>query len=263
MKKKDKIYDSPEYKQIKEHLPEILKELERDKGLKQYQMPEGWNEDFERIYQAEHRKERIRNRILAGVCAAVILVIGAVHVGEHLELSSMVQADEIGKIHESVFEQGEYQYIVNGNTDEQEFLDDEMDEIIFKSKSTDALYNEIKQEIKMPFFRIGENSEFDVDEARYNKSYRMMNWRLTDSDEHTLYVNQQKAIDDTGNGSVSDAEIIGQVYNKNLDMEITIYQSTQDDSLKCNLIYDNATLVVISNMELDEFRLLVEKITYQ
>ena len=64
MKKKDKIYDSPEYKQIREHLPEILKEMERDKGLKQYQMPEGWNEDFERIYQAEHRKgndEKIQN----------------------------------------------------------------------------------------------------------------------------------------------------------------------------------------------------------
>ena len=57
MKKKDKIYDSPEYKQIREHLPEILKEMERDKGLKQYQMPEGWNEDFERIYQKERRKE--------------------------------------------------------------------------------------------------------------------------------------------------------------------------------------------------------------
>ena len=44
MKKRDKIYDSPEYKQIKEHLPEILKELERDKGLSQYQIPEEWNE---------------------------------------------------------------------------------------------------------------------------------------------------------------------------------------------------------------------------
>ena len=29
MKKKDKIYDSPEYKQIREHLPEILKEMEQ------------------------------------------------------------------------------------------------------------------------------------------------------------------------------------------------------------------------------------------
>ena len=31
-KLKDKIYDSPEYKQIREHLPEILKEMERDMG---------------------------------------------------------------------------------------------------------------------------------------------------------------------------------------------------------------------------------------
>ena len=118
MKKKDKIYDSPEYKQIREHLPEILKEMERDKGLKQYQMPEGWNEDFERIYQAEHRKERIRNRILAGACAAIILGIGAVHVGERLELTSMVQADDIGKTTENGFEDGNYQYSVNGNVEE-------------------------------------------------------------------------------------------------------------------------------------------------
>ena len=65
MKKRDKIYDSPEYKQIKEHLPEILKELERDKGLSQYQIPEEWNGDFERIYQKECRKEHIKRRILA------------------------------------------------------------------------------------------------------------------------------------------------------------------------------------------------------
>ena len=100
MKKRDKIYDSPEYKQIREHLPEILKEMERDKGLKQYQMPEGWNEDFERIYQKERRKEQIKRRILAGACAAVILTISAVHIGTHLEFTSVAQADDIGKTKE-------------------------------------------------------------------------------------------------------------------------------------------------------------------
>ena len=97
MKKRDKIYDSPEYKQIKEHLPEILKELERDKGLSQYQIPEDWNGDFERIYQKERRKEQIKRRILAGACAAVILTISAVHIGTHLEFTSVAQADDIGK----------------------------------------------------------------------------------------------------------------------------------------------------------------------
>ena len=98
MKKRDKIYDSPEYKQIKEHLPEILKELERDKGLSQYQIPEEWNGDFERIYQKECRKEHIKRRILAGACAAVILTISAVHIGTHLEFTSVAQADDIGTV---------------------------------------------------------------------------------------------------------------------------------------------------------------------
>ena len=97
MKKRDKIYDSPEYKQIKEHLPEILKELERDKGLSQYQIPEEWNGDFERIYQKECRKEHIKRRILAGACAAVILTISAVHIGTHLEFHRWLRRMILGK----------------------------------------------------------------------------------------------------------------------------------------------------------------------
>ncbi|RHS48430.1 hypothetical protein DW962_14915 [Blautia sp. AM46-5] len=97
MKKRDKIYDSPEYKQIKEHLPEILKELERDKGLSQYQIPEDWNGDFERIYQKERRKEQIKRRILAGACAAVILTISAVHIGTHLELHRWLRRMILGR----------------------------------------------------------------------------------------------------------------------------------------------------------------------
>ena len=133
MKKRDKIYDSPEYKQIKEHLPEILKELERDKGLSQYQIPEEWNGDFERIYQKECRKEHIKRRILAGACAAVILTISAVHIGTHLEFTSVAQADDIGKIHENVFEQGGYQYNTYGTVMEEENIG-ETDDIIFQDE---------------------------------------------------------------------------------------------------------------------------------
>lgn len=132
MKKRDKIYDSPEYKQIKEHLPEILKELERDKGLSQYQIPEDWNGDFERIYQKERRKEQIKRRILAGACAAVILTISAVHIGEHLEFTSVAQADDIGKTRENGFEDGKYQYSTYGNANEDDLTIADDTEIFLK-----------------------------------------------------------------------------------------------------------------------------------
>lgn len=265
MKKKDKIYDSPEYKQIREHLPEILKEMERDKGLKQYQMPEGWNEDFERIYQAEHRKERIRNRILAGACAAIILGIGAVHVGERLELTSMVQADDIGKTTENGFEDGEYQYSTYGNVEEDEeyVISEDENDLNFTCKSLDELYTQVKQETKAPIFIIKDITEpYTVENAFYSKLHRNFTYRieLKDTGEY-LYVNEQMQVDETGNGTVNEHKETT-IYLKNLEMETDIYRSARDDSLKCNIMYNNKTLVVVSNLPVEKFENIISDIEY-
>ena len=279
MKKKDKIYDSPEYKQIREHLPEILKEMERDKGLKQYQMPEGWNEDFERIYQAEHRKERIRNRILAGACAAIILGIGAVHVGERLELTSMVQADDIGKTTENEFEDGEYQYSTYGTVMEEE-NSGETDDIVFQEDDLVKVYNEIRAEVKRPIFEFGSIPDnCIVEEAIYNKTYRNISMRLNVDDTYVIHINQQKQIDDIGNGTVDEGTIdekddIGngtvdegtideKVRINALDTDAIIYKSAQDDSLKCKIVHDNTVLFVGSNLPKEEFIKLIEGLFYK
>lgn len=264
MKKKDKIYDSPEYKQIREHLPEILKEMERDKCLKQYQMPEGWNEDFERIYQAEHRKERIRNRILAGACAAIILGIGAVHVGERLELTSMVQADDIGKVREDEFQQGEYQYSLYGNSESENvgMLMEDTDEIMFSANSLEQLYKEIKEETKAPFFRIEYVPDgFEIKEATYNKIHRNINYRI-EWDKQYVNISQQMQVEDTGNGSINEKEK-KTVYCEALEQDITIYDSSQDNALNCSLYYDKTTLSIVSNLNIEEFEKIIQKISYK
>lgn len=262
MKKKDKIYDSPEYKQIREHLPEILKEMERDKGLKQYQMPEGWNEDFERIYQAEHRKERIRNCILAGACAAIILGIGAVHVGERLELTSMVQADDIGKIHENEFEQGDYQYNTYGNVNEEEMFSEDEDEIEFVCTDIDELYRQIKDATKAPVFMFTYIPEsYKADEAIYSKSHRTLSYRISNGDKY-IYITQQMEVDDTGNGAVNDIEK-DSVYVKGLDVNVTVYESAQDQSLKCSIVHNNNVLFVVSNLEIKEYEEIISSVKYQ
>lgn len=261
MKKKDKIYDSPEYKQIREHLPEILKELERDKGLKQYQMPEGWNDDFERIYQAEHRKERIRNRILAGACAAVILGIGAVHVGEHLELTSVAQADDIGKIHESGFEQGEYQYNTYGNEDENNMISVDEDDISFTCDSLQELYDQVKAETKAPIYVITNSLDgYTVKDAFYSNTHRNFSYRLERENKY-LYVIQQMQVDATGNGTINDYKETT-VHVEKLNIEADIYRSAQDNSLKCNIVYHNEVLSLVANMELEEYEDIISNLEY-
>lgn len=173
MKKRDKIYDSPEYKQIKEHLPEILKELERDKGLSQYQIPEEWNGDFERIYQKECRKEHIKRRILAGACAAVILTISAVHIGTHLEFTSVAQADDIGKTKENGFEDGNYQYNVyeNKTDDNNSMISADEDDMSFTCNSLQELYAQVKEETKSPIYMITNSlNEYSIKDVFYYKN---------------------------------------------------------------------------------------------
>ena len=264
MKKKDKIYDSPEYKQIREHLPEILKEMERDKGLKQYQMPEGWNEDFERIYQAEHRKERIRNRILAGACAAIILGIGAVHVGEHLELTSMVQADDIGKTTENGFEDEDYEYSISSNVGEEgdNLIADESDEITFEESDLQTLYENLKTETKAPIFWFTSlDGTSKVSSCMYNRIHRTISYRITVEDAY-VHVSQKKQIEETANGSVNDKESVEEIEVPNLNMKTVIYKSTQDNSYYCSLIYDNNIISIVSNMELDDYAKMIGGLEY-
>lgn len=63
-----------------------------------------------------------------------------------LELTSMVQADDIGKTTENGFEQGEYQYSLNGNTDDEndDLMIDSSNESIFEGNNLQELYENLK-----------------------------------------------------------------------------------------------------------------------
>ena len=263
MKKKDKIYDSPEYKQIKEHLPEILKELERDKGQEQYQIPEDWNGDFERIYQKERRKEHIKRRILIGACAAVVLTIGVVHIGERLEFTSVAQADDIAKIKENGFEDGEYQYKTYGNGVEEgdNSISVDEDDISFTCTSLQELYAQVKEETKAPIYVITRDlTGYVVKDAFYSKTHKNFSYRLVNGSKY-LYVTQQVQVDETGNGAINDHKETT-VHVKKLNLEADIYRSAQDNSLTCNIVYHNKVLSLVANMELEEYKEILCSLEY-
>lgn len=41
-----------------------------------------------------------------------------------------------------------------------------------------------------------------------------------------------------------------------------IYRSAQDNSLKCDIVYDNEILVVVANMELEEYEKVITSVEY-
>lgn len=266
MKKNDKIYDSPEYKEIKENLPEILKELESKSNLQEYQMPEGWNEDFERIFRDATRKERRRVHILSVACVIVLMIIGSFHIGEMLEGSSLVViADDIKKIHKTEIEQGDYEYSLYGNSEEEQWIGfEEDDEIVFSETILKDLNTEMKAELKIPFFTIHAELEdgYTIKDAIYNRIHRNLNYRIEWENEY-IYVSQQMQIEETGNGTIDKNHIAQEIYVEDLQENVPICFGAQDENLNCNIQHDKTVLFMTTNLPVEKFAKVVASIQYQ
>ena len=243
MKKKDKIYDSPEYKQIREHLPEILKEISNTDHRIQVYTQTNQGQSTARNFGISHAR---------------------VYVGERLELTSVAQADDIGKTTENGFEEGKYQYAVNGNAEENEdgLIIDGSDETTFEESNLKTLYEKLKVETKAPMIWLTEIADDSkVTYATYNKRYRAISYRVLEDDTY-IYVSQKKQIEETSDGVVNKTEFIQEVEVSDLNMKTNIYESTQDNSLYCNLSYDNNTISIVSNMNLESYIQLIEGLEY-
>lgn len=263
MKKRDKIYDSPEYKEIKEHLPEILEELENAKKSKEYQIPEEWNKDFKRIYRNERRKERICKTLMAAACCAAVLGAGIIFAGGNLEGGSVVQADDMKKTKKIGFEQGKYQYSLQSNVDQEEYFSEDEDDYTFVNTDPSKVYNEMKEKIRTPFFWIEKiPTNYSVEEAEYSRLHRSLSYRLVNEDKY-IYISQQMQVEDTGNGIVNEEELEDSVRIDSLNENAEIYRSPQDESLNCTIVYKNNVVFIMSNMELTEMKKIVSRIYYR
>lgn len=266
MKKNDKIYDSPEYKEIKENLPEILKELESKSNLQEYQMPEGWNEDFEKIFRDATRKERRRVHILSIACVIVLMIIGSFHIGEMLEGSSLVViADDIKKIHKTEIEQGDYEYSLYGNSEDEQLVGfEENDEIVFSETILENLNTEMKAALKIPFFTIHANLDdgYTIKDAIYNKIHRNLNYRI-EWEKYYIYVSQQMQVEETSKGTIDEISQVQEVYVENLQEMVPICSGAQDENLNCNIQHDKTVLFLTTNLPVEEFAEVVASIQYQ
>ena len=81
-------------------------------------------------------------------------------------------------------------------------------------------------------------------------------------DDTYIYVSQKIQIEETSDGVVNKTEFIQEVEVSDLNMKTNIYESTQDNSLYCNLSYDNNTISIVSNMNLESYIQLIEGLEY-
>ena len=163
------------------------------------------------------------------------------------------------------FENGNYQYSINGNVEENDdsLIIDDSEEITFAECNLKALYENLKTETKAPIFYFTSlDNDSLVSYTVYNKAHRTVSYRITVGDTY-VYVSQKKQIEGTSNGAVNKKELVQELELSRLNTKTDIYQSTQDESFYCSFVYDNNVLTIVSNMNLEDYKIMVEGIEYR
>lgn len=230
MSKKNIVTENEEFKYLEENFEEMMREMEKDKETHDYQIPQIWDYDFRKTIdetlkteQRKRSKKRMRNLSIAAGIAMVTLV------GVDRSLVA-VQGDGIKEVVEGVFEFEDKNVVTSGTVEETTIEETETYEIYFDTTSLEMAYEQIRGELKMPMFYVSYvPEEYKLTEVRYDKAYRFLNMKF-ENGENKIYLSQQQISDMKATGIAMDEKKCGSVLNENLQYEISIFQSEQDNT---------------------------------
>lgn len=263
MKKRNKIQDSPEFKYLEANFSDFVKEMEEDKESADMKLPDGWEQDFARTIDETldgNERKRRRNifKRIAGVAAAAVLVLG---VGNFTAES--VSGEGLLEMFMNQFTVGDKQHQTYGTNNEIEFdTDNEAEIMYFYGKTLEEVLNQIREETKSPIFYIPYIPDgFTVEEATYEKEYKMIYIKLVNEKEY-IYILQQKQIDNVGLGSIDGKDENTSIFNKNLNKEVVLYRGYQDDSWAVYTEMSHDLLTINALLSKEECIKIAENIEY-
>lgn len=265
MSRRKDVFNSPEYRHIEENLDDILKELEGDEETRNMTMPEEWDKDFREILEKvnEENRQRHRKKLRRTIAAAAaVLIVSVPLIG--LVGTETVEGDGILELIEKNIFMNNRRYDMTGTEDGELTIDlQELNEVTFSASTMQELNEEIDEEITHPFYRMNWIPEgFSIQEAVYNKKFESLNIDLSEGASY-IYISQQFIVDTAIQNSATERKKIGIVKNRNIGIDIDIYNSITDGYLYFSLSYDNARLDCYMNTSIENCELIAANLEFK
>lgn len=258
----DKIEDSEEFRYIEENFDKIMKELEEETDLQDYRIPEEWDREFRKTIEEtlmnEHKK-KIRNVVKAVSLAACIVLITFVG----LSVSTVkVQGNKITELFEKIFRLNGTQYTTYNTVDVDMETEEDPQDIYFSGTELGDVCEQIRAELKMPMFYLNYVPEgYIVENAVYNKTYDILNIDMTNGKEK-IYIMQQYHYDDMVVGAMNKDEEGIEIYNEDIQQNVIIYNSEQDNNLAFSVKVDHTFIAVRCAITMDDCKKVAENIEF-
>lgn len=271
MIRKQKIEDSPEFRYFEEHFDEMMEEMEKDSESQSFEIPEEWDRSFrktiEETVEREEKKKSRKEKLLRWGSRAVAAAAGValvMFIGMNFS-AVQVQGEGLLDVFQKMFEMNDETHVVYG-TDKKigEITPEEqMDDIIFAGDTLDEIYDEARDELKMPmFYFVDIFDSYTVETAKYNKTYRALSIQL-DTPDGYVFISQKQLFDEGGSGVVADEEKCSEVYNAELNQNISIYKGIQDDFLVFSVKVNQTVFAFNGEISIERCRKIAESLYFK
>lgn len=262
MDKSIKIQDQPEFREYKENFEATKEAMEKDPEFAKLRLPDRWEEDFQETIEAPWKREQQRKKkrivkrlsIAAGV---TIVTLASLNLGVQ-----QVQGEGLVEFFQRTFHLNGKQYTTFDIETSEIIEDNDVKDIELNASTLDKVYEELKTIVKRPMLYITYvPEEYIVEEALYNTTYGVFNVTLNNGNDW-IYIYQQEHYKEANTGVINDNQECICVYNDNINEDVSIYQSAQDDYISFSIKVENIFLAVRCNLPLDECENVVKSINY-
>ena len=269
MIRKQKIEDSPEFRYFEEHFDEMMEEMEKDSESQSFEIPEEWDRSFrktiEETVEREEKKKSRKEKLLRWGSRAVAAAAGialVMFIGMNFS-AVQVQGEGLLDVFQEMFDMNGKVYTTLNVGDKVEVdSEEECEDIYFDSSTLEGIYQQIREELKMPMFYITYIPEgYLIEEAKYSRTYDILNLKLNNGDK-TIYISQQQQFDETATGIINEEEKCTELLNEHLNQTIKIYESIQDHNLVFNVNVDHVFLAIRCNASVEEVKKIAKSIKY-
>lgn len=263
MSKSVKIQDSPEFKALKENFETTMDAMEKDPEFAQMKLPEEWERDFKETMEATWEEERQRKKKRIGkriaIAAGVTLVTLA---GLNLGVQQ-VQGEGLVEFFQRTFNLNGKQYTTINVGEEAGMNEDtSVVDMYLEGDTLEEVYDSLHRILKRPMLYITYVPEgYAVELAQYNETYDVLNITLAKGNQ-LIYIYQRQQIDDISTGIANEEESYIDIKNNNLNQDISICKSLQDESLSFDVKMDKTYLAVRCMSSLEECKAIAESIMY-
>lgn len=269
MIRKQKIEDSPEFRYFEEHFDEMMEEMEKDSESQSFEIPEEWDRSFrktiEETVEREEKKKSRKEKLLRWGSRAVAAAAGValvMFIGMNFS-AVQVQGEGLLDVFRNTFDLNGKKYTTVDVGEEMDMdMEEEKVDVYFEGTSLDDVYRQIREEFKMPMFYVTYIPEgYEVEEAKYNKTYDILNLELNNG-KNTIYISQQQQVNEIATGVVSEEEKCAEVNNSYVNQKIEIYESVQDNNLVFNVQTNHFLLAVRCTVSIEDAKKMAESIKF-